>query len=165
MPTIKEILESLHSTITGHVRDFSLHKRDIWLYGVLVGWDLRYQDLVDSIGPNVYISPEDFERMQSYNRVVTDIKRGKLSTPVDMGRRGGKSKSPKKLAAAKENGKKGGPPGRYYGRELSSYYSFPNKKRRDTWVALHSSARVKVPAIDKDLRAAIRSGNIGHFEA
>ncbi len=32
-------LESIHNVLTCSVRDYSVDRRDAWVYGIVVGWD------------------------------------------------------------------------------------------------------------------------------
>lgn len=32
-------MQSIHTSISGHVRDMGIDKRDAWIYGIAVGWD------------------------------------------------------------------------------------------------------------------------------
>lgn len=32
-------LESLYDTVVFHSRDWSMHKRDAWIWGIVIGWD------------------------------------------------------------------------------------------------------------------------------
>jgi hypothetical protein len=68
---LKEIFESLHRTIVFHSKDFSLHKRDFWLYGVLVGHRINYVERPPALRD---CSREDWERMHRYNEVVETIR-------------------------------------------------------------------------------------------
>jgi hypothetical protein len=38
-------MESIYDTIVFDSKDFSLNKRDAWLYGIVVGWDKAYEEL------------------------------------------------------------------------------------------------------------------------
>ena len=40
---ISEAIESIHTCLTLHARDHSLDKRDAWVYGIVIGWEVRCQ--------------------------------------------------------------------------------------------------------------------------
>ena len=33
------LFDSLRKTLTGSPKDWSIDKRDVWIYGIIVGWD------------------------------------------------------------------------------------------------------------------------------
>jgi hypothetical protein len=86
-----------------------------------------------------------------------------VPTASSMGKRGGRSRSHKKLDAAKENSKKAGPPGKYYARlvvdigitdgvsEFGIHYSFPDKRIRDGWLTGPGN-REQLLAVEHNLR-------------
>lgn len=69
---LREIFDSLHSTIVTDPKDWSLHKRDAWLYGILVGWD----DCLPEIQKRFNWSDKDVSRLQKYRSVIASIKGG-----------------------------------------------------------------------------------------
>jgi hypothetical protein len=86
-----------------------------------------------------------------------------VPTASSMGKKGGRSRSHKKLDAAKKNAEKAGPPGKYYARlvvdigitdsvsEFGIHYSFPDKKIRDGWLA-GPGTREQLLAVEHNLR-------------
>lgn len=85
-----------------------------------------------------------------------------VSTASDMGKKGGCSKSKKKLEAAKENAKLGGGVGRYYARLVVEtgtsdvppqviHYFFADKRKREVWLK-GPGIRYAVASVDRDLR-------------
>ncbi|MDX2105908.1 MAG: hypothetical protein SFY67_05845 [Candidatus Melainabacteria bacterium] len=85
-----------------------------------------------------------------------------VKTASEMGKKGGCSKSKKKLAAAKVNAKKGGGVGRYYARLVIEtgttdvppqviHYFFADKQKRDEWLK-GPGVRYAVSSVDRDLR-------------
>ena len=49
--------ESLRGVLVGHSRDWSTHRRDAWLYGIVVGWDSAIEDVQRTHGwPDAEVS-------------------------------------------------------------------------------------------------------------
>lgn len=63
------VLNSLRTTIVSHVRDWGAEKRDAWIYGVIVGWGLKYSDRPDGLKD---CKREDWDRMNLYHQVLWD---------------------------------------------------------------------------------------------
>jgi hypothetical protein len=44
----ENIFESLENCVAHHVRDWSLNKRDAWIFGIVCGWDDEsFEELVE----------------------------------------------------------------------------------------------------------------------
>ena len=86
-----------------------------------------------------------------------------IQTPSSIGRKGGCSKSRKKLDAVRQNAKKAGPPGNYYARLIVScenealplqaiHYYFSTKKERDSWLT-GPGKREPLRAVNRNIRS------------
>lgn len=93
-----------------------------------------------------------------------------VKTASEMGKKGGCSKSKKKLDAARVNAKKGGGVGRYYARLVVERgtadippqaidYFFADKDKREVWLK-GPGIRYAVPSIDRDLRIQQESDSL-----
>ena len=65
-PIISEALFSLRTTMTTDSRDWSLYKRDAWIYGIVVGWG----DALPEISKKFGWSDEDINRLKKYHAEV-----------------------------------------------------------------------------------------------
>lgn len=66
-----EVLHSAHSTIVSHPRDWSLEKRDAWLYGIIVGWgDDPKCDAISEIVADHGFDAATVERMKRLQALV-----------------------------------------------------------------------------------------------
>jgi hypothetical protein len=55
-------LDSLQNAIAFSSRDWSLDKRDAWIYGIIMGWD----DSIESVAKLHNWSVDDVERLNKY---------------------------------------------------------------------------------------------------
>lgn len=69
MSTLLDVIESLHRTVVFDSKDYSISKRDAWLYGIVCGWD---GPSMTSLAKKFGWSDEDVERLRSLRRVWTN---------------------------------------------------------------------------------------------
>lgn len=67
---IYEVIDSLHTTITTDSKDWSLNKRDAWIYGIIVGWDDALPEVAEKFG----WGNEDINRLKKYHSQFQKIK-------------------------------------------------------------------------------------------
>lgn len=63
---LEGVLRFLHRCIVFDSKDYSQHRRDVWLYGVVVGWD---QDCKEEFVPR-FLDEKDWDVMLRLNEVV-----------------------------------------------------------------------------------------------
>lgn len=69
---LNEVFDSLHTTITTDPRDFSIDKRDAWLYAILVGWD----EVLADVAAKHRWDAETVERLKRLHAIVEGITEG-----------------------------------------------------------------------------------------
>lgn len=66
-PTAAEALQSAGDCLAFHPRDWSVDRRDAWLWGVIVGWD---QDSLWELAAKHGWSAEEVERLQGLHAAL-----------------------------------------------------------------------------------------------
>jgi len=68
MSDFKEALDSIRSTIAFDARDWSVDRRDAWLYAILVGWDDALDEVADKHGWDA----DSRTRLREYGKSVNE---------------------------------------------------------------------------------------------
>lgn len=66
---LKEVINSITSTMVFDVRDWSQVKRDAWIYGIIFGWENTWEDVAKKHN----WSNDDLLRLKSYNRTIKEF--------------------------------------------------------------------------------------------
>jgi hypothetical protein len=67
-PPISEVLDSVASAMATDPRDWSLVKRDAWLYGIFLGWG---RPAMREVADLHQWSPETVARLENYRSVIS----------------------------------------------------------------------------------------------
>lgn len=70
---IKCPIESLESCVACHSRDWSVHYRDAWLWGIVCGWG----DAWDEIAEKHHWEGEPIERLKMLHREFAKLRKNK----------------------------------------------------------------------------------------
>jgi hypothetical protein len=65
-------LQSLYDTVVFHSHDWGVHKRDVWLYGIIVGWD---DDSLEEFKIKFRWSEEAIKRLKRLHKRFKKLKK------------------------------------------------------------------------------------------
>ena len=75
VPEIEAALDSLHNTIVFDSRDWAGDRRLAWIYGILIGWDMKcWKELAEQFG----FDADSIARARKYHKTLMAAKKLKI---------------------------------------------------------------------------------------